>query len=1523
MSAFALKLEDFLPGYPTYDDALKDDMFQIYPYDSEDANYLKQEFLENKLDASEDKPASAGMLLNHQKFISRFLSPKTLNDEILLFHAPGTGKCHSKDTPIIMFDGSIKMVQDIQKGDVLMGDDSNPRKVLSLAQGVDEMYDIIPVKGEKYTVNSEHILCLKYSGNETIYEVKSQKKKPFKVKYVDHETYKLKAYSFSTNEDAQEYLDNLGEQVIEIEVKNYLKLPLFMKSKLKGYRKGIEFPYQDVMFDPYIIGFWLGDGSKRSSVITSQDSSVLKYIRYKIIEYGLNLNYQSQYDYRLSAEFRGGINQMIKALTNYGLINNKHIPLEYTANSREVRLQLLAGLIDSDGDYSIKDKCFTITQKLERLADDIVYLCRTLGFAAYKKSRTGTWTYKGIKNTGTYFRVSISGNGMSEIPTKIPRKRATDRTQIKDAMVTGINVNSIGKGDYYGFTLDGNNRYLLGDCTVTHNTCSSVAIAELARQLDPTLRKTLVLVKGATIEKNFKNQLVRQCTSGQYIPDDFDNLTSGEQVTRTAKKIKVHYEFKTFQTFAAKLALMTDYHVAESYSNRVIIIDEAHNIRIATNTSVKIQVYKQIHRMLHLVRNRKIILMTATPMRDLPEEFAAIMNLILPLSHQLPTLGKFKEYYIKGTTLVNVDELQKYIRGRVSYLRSAHSNLLQIFEGEVLTAAPYNMSKLKIKATKMSDLQSKGYEEALALDKKKHNIKDKDTMEAVVEAEVEEEIENGAEGSENSGIYNNSRQATLFVFPDGSYGGKANIENSKLEGVAKYVKRPKNNEFTLTTEMRDLLIKVNGKEATPAQRIENIRKYSSKYADTIEQIIAPANEKENVFIFTDLIDGSGAYLFGLLLELFNFRRAKGYKSADGVILAPKEIKEQEEVIPPKKAKKGKKGVGDEKKDEYDASIAAMMAEFEAAEQKEKEEMKVIKRKTTRIEQPTGAKYAIITGDNPITNTERLLAMFNSKENSEGKILRVIIGSRVIGEGTNLLNVRQIHILTPFWNNSMTEQAIGRGIRAFSHDDLPKDQRYVKIYRHAALPSNSTVESIDVTQYKRSEDKDFLMKQIERQCKISAVDCSLNFDRNLRNDDIDGTRDCDYLECKYKCEDLDVKAIEQDLLITDTYDLFYADQEAAAITTVIKQMFRKKFHYDLTELLETLPNSSSMIIVRALKNIIDSSVQIINRYGLPSYLREDKNLYFLVDQITLPNRFTLGHYAEYPNVRQELTFHDIIRSIQYQTIPTRMDIFETFDLKNKNDKEAFIRQLKILTLDLQESFLEAAYSAKKQYTELLDEHKNKLELTEEEEKQKLMGETVIEEYIRYIIILDDGTVVSTLLDDYRWLPPGKKNYEWETCPPSVEEDIKLQDEAKEIGFKKNPYGYYGILTLEDVFQLVIVNRNNVKKKKDGSGIDNRTITTGIVAKGLNKNILMKVLIDLKIEPPGGYKSIILKNIKDEINNLKLSFKDLPTEVFDSLPNNIPSNKLKLISGWSKTTKEEMAHAIHVWMKEHDLLKLERE
>ena len=116
------------------------------------------------------------------------------------------------------------------------------------------------------------------------------------------------------------------------------------------------------------------------------------------------------------------------------------------------------------------DKSYEITQKNKKLSDDILFIARSLGFTAYQKECKKSCLYKGEKKEGVYHRIIISGHGLDEVPVKIDRKKAEKRLQKKNTSVTGIKIVAKGHGDYYGFELDGNHRYLLGSFMVTHNT---------------------------------------------------------------------------------------------------------------------------------------------------------------------------------------------------------------------------------------------------------------------------------------------------------------------------------------------------------------------------------------------------------------------------------------------------------------------------------------------------------------------------------------------------------------------------------------------------------------------------------------------------------------------------------------------------------------------------------------------------------------------------------------------------------------------------------------------------------------------------------------------------------------------------------------------------------------------------------------------------------------------------------------------------------------------------------------------
>lgn len=435
-----------------------------------------------------------------------FLQGKNPDEKFHVF----TG-CHAKDSMIMMHDGTCKKVQDIKVGDKLMGDDSTERNVVKLIRNKGKMCRIVPIKGESYVVNEDHILCLKattiggvfWRGTNQAYEAKWQEKnekgypinrsKNFVLKREKKIQYKDVNY-YNTKEEAEEaanaFLNDLKEtnqcikngDVIEIPVKEWIKIKSAIGERnYFAYRMPVNYKGKIVSLDPYMLGYWLGDGHTNAAAITTMDSEVVDYFDKETSYMGLirrdyfkKDNKAVTYHYTSGTIFGGhGRNSFMNALEKYNVRNNKHIPYEYKCNNREVRMGVLAGLIDSDGHYNPKSNQYEITLKIERLIDDIIDVARSLGFAAYKSEVKKTCTNaKDGPKEGTYYQTCIVGDGIENIPVKIPRKKAHERIKNKDVTRYGIKFEMLEEDDYYGFTLDQNHRYLSQDYT-THHNCGS------------------------------------------------------------------------------------------------------------------------------------------------------------------------------------------------------------------------------------------------------------------------------------------------------------------------------------------------------------------------------------------------------------------------------------------------------------------------------------------------------------------------------------------------------------------------------------------------------------------------------------------------------------------------------------------------------------------------------------------------------------------------------------------------------------------------------------------------------------------------------------------------------------------------------------------------------------------------------------------------------------------------------------------------------------------------------------------
>ncbi len=354
---------------------------------------------------------------------------------ILLHSSPGTGKCLGINTPILMFDGTIKFVQNIIKGDLLMGIDSKPRKVLSTTTGREMLYEVEQNTGDNFICNESHILSTIISG-----------------------TYKDSKY--------------LPKYINDINILKAINLP--KNHKVKLFKVALNFPEKEILIDPYILGYWLGDGLSHGPRISvgEQDINVMLPIFQKYAEsIGIwttltqsgtckVVNFSSNEQYSSDKKE----NPFTYYLRYYNLIVNKHIPKDYLLNSKSNRLKLFAGIVDSDGGGAQSDKIYDFAFKSEILAKDIAWLARSLG---YRVNETNKFV-KGVK----YNRMIVSGD-FEDLPIIHKRKYYGKRLQIKNPLVSGFKIKKLDIGDYYGFEIDGDKRFMLGDFTVTHNTTTA------------------------------------------------------------------------------------------------------------------------------------------------------------------------------------------------------------------------------------------------------------------------------------------------------------------------------------------------------------------------------------------------------------------------------------------------------------------------------------------------------------------------------------------------------------------------------------------------------------------------------------------------------------------------------------------------------------------------------------------------------------------------------------------------------------------------------------------------------------------------------------------------------------------------------------------------------------------------------------------------------------------------------------------------------------------------------------------
>lgn len=601
-------------------------------------------------------------------------SQKKVVTELLLANRSGRlglptryGKCFGKGTPVMMADGSVKAVEEVVTGDFVMGPDSKPRKVEGCTQGRSQLYRIIPnYNGMPWVCNDEHILHVQRTRES---KIPTQNK------------------AFGTCEN--------------ITVKDWLAAPKWFRHVRKMRRVAVDFPEKELPIPPYIYGLWLGDGHSDRVAFTNMEPEVWEAIEkwgaseglIEAVEGGVAAGRACT---RAWVKTRGKSNagRGSNPLRSWFRKNKKSegIQEDYKTANRQQRLELLAGILDTDGESNKGSNCGVLS-KYKALADDIAWLCNSLGFGAVsrpcqKKAQTGPYR--------TYWRVGIRGN-TNEIPFRVPRKIRI-RANKFNPLTTGFKVEDAGYGDYYGFALeDPEGLFLLGDCTVVHNTYCLINILRAYPGV-----KTVVLAPG--------QDLLVQLTA--------DLKAALEPEGREIKQIGGGSTVK-FMSEDITVCSMDSTHKLDKESVRLVIGDEIHTMASATRQDI----------LLDFPLCRKIG-MTASQTGRFDKKDFMIEGLFGPLLAHIPYKEAVIEKAVEQITVLAVDWPVEIANAGMARTTDRDAAMKLVFQGEKLgrcvrwlanTVLPPNWQTLFfIKTEEQADalLNYIGSETAIAMAKK-------------------------------------------------------------------------------------------------------------------------------------------------------------------------------------------------------------------------------------------------------------------------------------------------------------------------------------------------------------------------------------------------------------------------------------------------------------------------------------------------------------------------------------------------------------------------------------------------------------------------------------------------------------------------------------------------------------------------------------------------------------------------------------------------------------------------------------
>jgi hypothetical protein len=777
----------------------------------------------------------------------------------------------------------------------------------------------------------------------------------------------------------------------------------------------------------------------------------------------------------------------------------------------------------------------------------------------------------------------------------------------------------------------------------TGKTCSAITVSEEMRTYLNQLgiNQRIIVVASPNVQENFKLQLfderklklvdglwnLKACTGNKYLkeinPMNMKGLSKENVVKQIERIIKSSYLFVGYTEFAnyiQKKSLVEETDpiqkknimikkLKQHFNNRLIIIDEVHNIRISDEKNDK-RATNELFKLVKYVDNLRLLFLSATPMYNSYKEIIWLLN-VMNLNDKRSTIELEDVFDKNGNFLIdtngnNIGEelLRRKATGYVSFVRGENPYTFPYRIFPSLFARDHTFKELTYPRKQINNkpiLQPLEHLDVFVNNCGSYQEKGYNYILSEIKTNIEK-TKGGISGFENMDsfgytILQKPLQALNIIYPNtqmtetessSNFNSKTLLGSEGLKRIMKFTET--NNPPT----RKNFEYKDKNSEFGEIFSPDNIGKYSSKIKSISDAVI---NSDGIVLIYSQFIDG-GVVPMALALESIGFTRF-GTKTSSLFKVPPRE--------------------------KIDATT------FLTKEQ---------------MENPgkfRPATYTMITGDKALSPDKVFdLKNLTDEDNKNGEKIKVVIISITGAEGIDFKNLRQVHILEPWYNLSLVEQIIGRAVRTCSHKQLKFIERNVEIFLYGTLLNDSDEEAIDLYIYRVAELKAVKIGRVSRLLKESSIDCILNIDQtnftqeNMKTvvkqqlsnkitidfsiGDKANTVSCDYMEtCDYTCKPY--KKITEGDIKLDTYDESFILMNTEKIIQRIRDLFKNRFFYkkeNLISEIDVIKNYPLVQINTALTILIEDENEFItDKFNRLGHLKNIED-YYLFQPIELTN-----------------------------------------------------------------------------------------------------------------------------------------------------------------------------------------------------------------------------------------------------------------------------------------------------------------